>query len=37
MGPIESLYGEVWWKSVPTVALPEAIVKRFDGKGMVSV
>ena len=37
MGPITSLYAQVWWKSVPTVNLPEDLVKRFDGKGMAIV
>ena len=35
-GPITSRYSEVFWKSM-TEALPEDIVKRFDGKAMAIV
>ena len=37
MGPITSLYGQVWWKDLPEVALPQDIIDRFDGKGMAIV
>merc|ERR1712137_1198102 len=37
LGPISTLYGQVWWKDVPEVRIPDDIVKRFDGKGMAVV
>ena len=36
-GPVNSTYGEVFWTSLPTVELPDDIVKRFKGKGMAVV
>ena len=36
-GPVNSTYGEVFWTSLPTVKLPDDIVKRFKGKGMAVV
>ena len=37
LGPITTLYSEVWWKNVPTLPLPDDLVKRFEGKGMAIV
>ena len=37
LGPITSLYSEVWWKRVPAVELPADLSQRFDGKGMAIV
>ena len=34
LGPITSLYSEVWWQAFPAVALPDGLAARFDGKGM---
>ena len=34
---IRSLYSQVFWKALPPVDLPEAVVRRFDGKGMAVV
>ena len=35
-GPITSTYGEVWWTTA-TDALPEEVVRRFDGKAIAIV
>lgn len=37
MGPITHLYGQVWWKELPEVALPDELVQKFDGKAMAIV
>ena len=37
LGPITSLYAQVWWKNVPAVPLPDDLLRRFDGKGMAIV
>ena len=37
MGPITTLYGQVWWKTLPSLPLPAEVVKRFDGKAMAVV
>ena len=37
LGPITSLYSQVWWKTVPPVSLPKELIDRFDGKGMAIV
>ena len=37
LGPMKTLYSQVWWSSVPTVPLPPDLVKRFEGKGMAIV
>jgi hypothetical protein len=37
LGPITSLYSEVWWKNVPAVPLPDDLIQRFKGKGMAIV
>ena len=37
LGPITSLYAEVWWRDVPAVPLPDELIKRFEGKGMAIV
>ena len=34
VGPITSRYSEVYWKPLPSVPLPETVVKQFDGKVM---
>ena len=34
LGPVTSLYSEVWWQAFPAVPLPGGLVERFDGKGM---
>ena len=34
---ISSTYGEVFWKPLPNMPLPEALVRRFAGKGMAIV
>ena len=31
--PITSTYGEVFWKALPEVPLPDEIIERFKGKG----
>jgi len=31
-GPISTRYGEVFWRGLPAVPVPEEIQKRFDGK-----
>eukprot|EP01045_Picozoa_sp_COSAG04_P034121 COSAG04_NODE_7339_length_1144_cov_23.942880_1_plen_89_part_00 len=31
-GPISTRYGEVFWRGLPSVPLPEDIVKRFDNR-----
>jgi hypothetical protein len=36
-GPINSTYGEVFWKALPEVNLPADLVARFKGKGMAVV
>ena len=37
VGPITSLYSQVWWTGLPSVDLPKDIVERFEGKGMAIV
>jgi len=37
VGPITSLYSQVWWKTLPKVALPKELIQRFEGKGMAIV
>ena len=37
LGPITTLYSQVWWKTLPTVKLPADLVKRFDKKAMAIV
>ena len=37
LGPIETVYSQVWWKQFDPVPLPEDIVKRFAGKGIAIV
>lgn len=37
LGPITTLYSQVWWKQVPTVPLPPDLIKRFEGKAMAIV
>ena len=37
MGPMTTLYSEVWWANVPTVPLPADLVAQFAGKGMAVV
>jgi hypothetical protein len=37
LGPITTLYSQVWWKALPTLPLPPELIKRFDGKGMAVV
>jgi hypothetical protein len=34
LGPIKTLYAQVWWKTLPTLPLPPQLVKRFDGKAI---
>ncbi len=37
LGPIQTLYSQVWWKTLPSQPLPADIVKRFAGKAMAIV
>jgi hypothetical protein len=37
LGPMTTLYSQVWWKSVPAISLPADLIKRFEGKGMAVV
>jgi hypothetical protein len=37
LGPITSLYSQVWWKTLPAVPLPKDLIERFDGKGIAIV
>ena len=37
LGPISTLYGEVWWQSLPQQPLPPELVKRFAGKAIAVV
>lgn len=37
VGPITSLYSQVWWKALPHVPIPDDVVQRFKGKGMAVV
>eukprot|EP01052_Picozoa_sp_SAG31_P022016 SAG31_NODE_1732_length_7421_cov_10.241191_3_plen_115_part_00 len=37
VGPITSMYSQVWWTGLPSVELPKDIVERFEGKGMAIV
>jgi hypothetical protein len=34
LGPITTVYSQVWWKQFEAVPLPDDIVERFAGKGM---
>ncbi|KAK3243851.1 hypothetical protein CYMTET_29564 [Cymbomonas tetramitiformis] len=35
--PISTLYSQVWWSPLAPVALPEAMVKNYAGKGMAII
>ena len=37
VGPITSLYSQVWWTDLPSVALPKELVARFAGKALAIV
>jgi hypothetical protein len=37
LGPITTLYSQVWWKTLPTVPLPPELVSRFDKRAMAIV
>ena len=34
LGPMQTLYSQVWWQTLPSLPLPPDLVKRFDGKAM---
>ena len=36
-GPINTRYGEVFWKALPQVELPDEIVRRFDNGTMAVI
>ena len=35
--PMATLYSQVWWQALAPVALPEEVVRRFNGSGMAIV
>ena len=37
LGPITTLYSQVWWKALPAVPLPPELAKRFDDKAMAVI
>jgi hypothetical protein len=37
LGPMTTLYSQVWWKELPTQPLPPALVKKLDGKAIAIV
>ena len=37
LGPVTSVYSEVFWKALPPVTLPPDLIKRFAGKGMAII